>query len=79
MMNKPMILALAKCRVNGITLEVCQGEIPDVFRLLRFDPITELELPDTKASDVEFKAWIGLYRHSSILFGQALLGESQCN
>jgi hypothetical protein len=66
-------------RVNGITREVCQGEIPDIFRQLQFDPVTELELPDTKATDDEFTAWLSIYRHSSPFMMHILLEEAQCD
>lgn len=76
-MNQP--LSVAKCRINGITLEVCYGEIPDIFRLLWFVPITEFELPDTKGSDEDFSNWLGLYRHARPLDEQSLLEKAQCN
>lgn len=73
-------LTVAKCRVDDIRLEVCQGKIPDVCRLLLwFDPITEFELPDAKASDDDFNNFLGLYRHSSLWFTDVLLEGSQCS
>lgn len=72
----PIIL---KCRINGIKIEICNGEIPDAFRSLHFNPVTEFELPDTKASDEEFQYWLYLYRHSNDRLGNILLKQSQCN
>ncbi|RLC88995.1 MAG: hypothetical protein DRJ03_00095 [Chloroflexi bacterium] len=74
-----LLPTVARCRVNGITLEVYHGEIPDVCRLLRFDPITEFELPDAKASDEDFEDWLALYRHAKPWFAGMLLEEAKCN
>ncbi len=51
-----------RSRVNGITVEVCHGKIPEIFQQLRFDPITEPELPDTKGTDEEFQRFLHHYR-----------------
>ena len=69
---------VAKCHVNGITLEICQGNIPDIFRQLHFDPITEFELPDDK-SEREFRTWITLYRRAQEWSARNLLSRSLCN
>lgn len=74
-----LLPTIAKCYMNGITLEICQGEIPDIFRRLRFNTITEFELPDTKDTDKEFNDWLNLYRGSGGWFERELLRESQCN
>lgn len=76
-----------RCRIDGITLEVCHGEIPDIFRQLRYDPVTEFELPDTKVRNIdergcfvdEFQEWLTLYRHANPWFELQLLEEAQCN
>jgi hypothetical protein len=52
---------------NGITVEICHGEIPDVFRELWFSPVIEMELPDAKVSyeegsDEDFQGWLRYYR-----------------
>lgn len=78
MMNEP-IPVVAKCRINGILLEVCHGEISDIFRLLWFGPVTEFELPDTKRSDEEFRVWLEFYRPSSSSLGKTLLEITQCS
>lgn len=75
---------IAKYCINEITVEVCHGEIPDVFRQLRFGPITEFELPDTKVTDKEFRCWLDSYRRANLSginawFEHMLLEESQCN
>lgn len=71
---------IIRSRVNGVTIKVCHGKIPDMFRLLRFDPVQEFELPDTKESDEDFNDWLGLYRISTTTwFEHFLLEESQCN
>ncbi len=69
----------ARYRINGIALEVCHGEIPDVCRLLWFDKITEFELPDAKVSDEDFENWLALYRHAKPWFTGVLLEETKCN
>ena len=66
-------------RFNGITFEICHGEIPDIFRQLRYDPVTEFELPDPKATDDEFQEWLTLYRHAKRFWEFMLFEESQCN
>lgn len=60
-------------------VEYYYGMIPDIFRRLWFDPITELRLPDAKATDKSFENWLYLYRGSGGWFERALLRESQCN
>lgn len=77
-MNNPLP-TIVRSHINSITLEICHGEIPDVCRLLRFDPITEPKLPDTKITDEEFQDWLSLYRRANLFRGQQLLEESQCN
>lgn len=78
-MNSELPIIL-KCRVNRITIEVCHGgEIPDIFRLLHFDPIKEFELPDTKITDYEFHRWIDRYLHASPCVAKQLLEEAKCN
>ncbi len=70
---------VVRSRVNGITLEVCHGEIPDVCRLLRFGPMVEPELPDTKVTDEEFQDWIFRYRRAGLIMEQQVLEEAQCS
>ncbi len=65
--------------INEITIEVCHGDIPNIFGQLRHDPVKEFELPDTKVSYEEFQDWLSIYRNSSNWFGYILLEESQCN
>ncbi len=72
-----------KYRVDGITIEVCHGEIPEIFRQLNYDPVTEFELPDTKnnewqtgISNEEFEEWLDAYRFASSGFASFLLMES---
>jgi hypothetical protein len=60
-------------------IEVCVGEIPDVFRVLWFDPITELEVPDVKGSYIGFELWLNRYRDSNHRLGQMLLDITTCN
>ncbi len=58
---------ITKCiNMDGMKIEVCHGEIPDVCRLLRFGPVTEFELPDAKATDEEFQDWLLLYRKDAM-------------
>lgn len=76
-MNQPLVVA--RCRIKGITLEVCHGDIPDVFRLLWFGQTTELKLPDTKTKDDDFNNWLKLYRNSKHSETQSLLDISQCS
>lgn len=77
-MNNDLPTVVRFCR-DDTTIEVCHGEIPDVCRLLRFDPITEFELPDTKGSDEEFDIWLCLYRHATPVLEKDLLGIAKCN
>ena len=70
---------IVRCRSNDFTLEICHGEIPDVCRLLWFEPVTEFELPDTKESDVAFHTWMCRYRDASEWLSDHLLRTSQCN
>lgn len=74
-----LLPTVVRYRINEITLEVCHGKIPDIFQALWFDPVTDLDLPDAKASDEEFQDWLGLYRHANSWFKSQLLEESQCN
>lgn len=68
-----------RCRFNGITLEVCHGKISDIFRQLRYGPVVEFELPDTKVTEEEFQHWLRLYRDAPSCFERKLLEEVQCN
>ncbi|MEE9574066.1 MAG: hypothetical protein V3W20_13510 [Candidatus Neomarinimicrobiota bacterium] len=77
MNNKPLFVG--RYREKDITIEICSGTIPDVFRKLHFSPITNFELPDTKVNNEEFNCWLTLYRNSNAWFEQRLLEESQCN
>jgi hypothetical protein len=84
-------MTILRYNVNGITVEVCRGEIPDSFRLQNFGPIKKLELPDTKVSDEEFNNWLSRYRDAinwydfsssadpTTVFDHHLLEESQCD
>lgn len=65
------------CKTNGITIKICHGEISDEFRLHKFLPLTEFELPDAKGTDEEFNDWLNLYRWSSNWFEYELLEESK--
>ena len=57
---------------NGITIEVCHGEIPDIFRQhgfsvsphlrITFGSIKEFELPDKEGTDGEFQEWLIGYK-----------------
>ena len=49
---------ITRYRVNRIVVDVCHGEIPDIFRTSRFGPISKFELPDTKCTDQEFAKFI---------------------
>lgn len=60
-MNNQIPITL-RSRVNGITVEVCHGEIPEIFRQLWFGPIVEPKLPDTKGTDEEFQEFLWRYR-----------------
>lgn len=66
-------------RVNGITLEVCHGKIPHIYHILKFGPIVEPELPDTKVTDEEFQDWLFLYRRAGPVAERQLLEEAQCS
>lgn len=72
-------LLIARCRINGITLEVSYGEIDDIYRRGWFPSITEFELPKTKGSDDDFEVWLDFYRPSSPELGKTLLEISKCN
>ncbi len=80
----PVIL---RSNINGTTIEVCHGEIPDIFRWLYFDPITEPELPDTKGTDEEFQEFLHHYRNAYQWYNPQwdkwasnyLLEKSKCN
>jgi len=57
-----------RCRVNETTIEVCHGEIPDIFRQSYYDPVTEFELPDAKetGTDEDFRDWLDSYRRANL-------------
>jgi len=74
-----LIPTVVRCRLGDTTVEVRHCEISDVFRQLWFGPVSELELPDAKASDEQFQDWLDLYRHSSKWFGVHLLEEAKCD
>lgn len=78
MMNEP-IPFVARCKIKGITLEFCYGEISDAFRLFWFGPTTEFELPDKRERDEDFHNWLGGYRRSTPMEAQSLLKRTQCN
>ena len=66
---------------NGIILEVCYGKIPEIFRQLHFGPITEFELPDTKATNSEFQDWLIFYSKAkeSLWVEQRLMEMAKCS
>lgn len=72
----PIVLKVNLC---GVDVEICHGEIPDIFRQVHFDQISDFELPDEKRSDDEFYDWIELYSISTDIWGQKMLEASQCN
>ncbi len=77
-MNSPLP-TVVRCRVNKITLEICHGNIPDIFRQLRFGSTIEFKLPDTKVTDEEFQKWLEFYRHINPWLAPQLLEKIQCN
>jgi hypothetical protein len=77
MMNSQLpVLAIGR-QENGITIEYCYGEIPDVFQELWFDPIKELELQDAKETNEDFQDWLSIYRHATPNMGRILLEGSK--
>ena len=78
-MRNDLLPTTLRCHVNVITIEVCHGEIPEIFIALRFDQISELELPDAKGTDGEFEEWLSIYRHASPMAQRRLLEETKCN
>ncbi len=64
---------ITRCRIDDVLIDVCHGNIPDIFRKLWFDPLKEFELPDTKVTEKKFQRWLDLYRHASPDFEQQLL------
>ena len=76
---KDQLPTVVRCRVNEITLEICHGEIDDIFRKLWFGPIVHPELPDVKATDEEFENWRNRYALSSDFMADVLLEEAQCD
>ena len=76
---KSVMPTVVRCRSNDFVLEICHGEIPDVCRLLWFDPVTEFELPDAKESDEAFQNWICRYRNASEWVTDHMLRMVQCN
>ena len=68
---------IIKYHINGIVVEFCYSNIPDIFQQLWFDPIKELELPDTKRTDKDFKNWLFIYRHTAPSMERILLEESR--
>ena len=48
--------------MNGVLVEECQGTIPDAFRTAHFEPTTEFPLPDSRASQADFDAFIDAIR-----------------
>lgn len=61
----PLDIITIRDVIDGITIELSRGEIPDRFRTSRFGPITEFELPDTKGTDEEFNEFIDSYRRQT--------------
>jgi hypothetical protein len=70
---------IAKCRVGDIKLEICHGEIPDMFRSFWFGPITEFELPDPQGTDYNFDHWLSMYRKARPNSARILLEWIKCN
>lgn len=68
-------MTVVKClfAADNLTVEICHGNIPDIFRQLRSGPLKEFELPDTKVPERKFHRWLDLYRHASPDFEQQLL------
>lgn len=87
--NPARFPTIMECHNNGITIEVCHGEIPDILRQYGFSysphlritwgHVREFELPDTKVSDEEFREWLELYRHAAPWLEYPLLEDAQCN
>ena len=73
---KPTIV---KYRLGDIKLEVCHGEIPDIFRRFWFSPVPDFELPDTKGTDYNFEHWLSMYRKARPNSARILLGWTKCN
>lgn len=74
-------MTVIKCNfvANNLTVEICHGDIPDIFRQLWFGPLKEFKLPDTKVTEQTFQRWLDLYRHASPDFEQQLLDVAKCN
>jgi hypothetical protein len=72
----PIVL---KTNISGIDLEVCHGEIIDMFRSFWFGPITKFELPDTQGTYYNFDHWLSMYRKARPNSARILLGLIKCN
>jgi len=59
-----LLPTVIKYRLDDTIVEVCHGKIPDVCRLLYFDPVTEFELPDAIGSQDSFELFLDLYREA---------------
>lgn len=71
---------VVQSKINGITIEVCHGEIPDEFRQLKFGTLKELELPDRKVTDEQFDIWwIDAFREAGPKMSKYLLDNARCS
>lgn len=77
MNNQPPIVI--RCLIGGIILDVCHGEIPDIFCTSKFGELIELELPDAKGTNKEFQNWLISYRQANPSFEKQLLKVAKCN
>lgn len=75
--KKPIVIRFWGQNIDSIPIDVCHGEIPDIFRTSMFGPTTELELPDAKGSDKDFQHLLLIYRIAQPVFANIVIGWSQ--
>lgn len=65
----PIVIRFWANQTRAIPIDVCHGEIPDIFRTSMFEPTSEFELPDAKELDEQwdtgFERWLTVYRSST--------------
>lgn len=73
----PTIIRFLSKQMGCIPIDICHGEIPDIFRTSMFGPTSELELPDAKGPEDEFRHFLNVYRIAFPTMANIVLGWSQ--
>ncbi len=64
---------------DGLRIESCHGEIPDLFRKMYLEDIITPQLQDTQSLSSEFANWLDIYREAGSWSEDYMLEKARCH